>query len=381
MEFTGFATAKTIFIFHPKTMLMRFLAIFLLFTAFGCNNVDDKNESGQDWALTGFERIADNPVLTPGNGLFHCPVRGEEVAWEAKDVFNPAAVVRSDTVWMIYRAEDTVGIHAGTSRLGLAWSLDGEHFNRLPEPVFYPDNDSMKVFEWEGGAEDPRIVETEDGRYIMTYTAYDGKIARLCLASSKDLIKWQKHGLVLGAGKFRNTWSKSGSIVCRREGNRLLATKVNGKYWMYWGDTDIFAATSDDLIHWEPVLNEKGELLTVFGPRPGMFDCQLVEPGPPALLTGAGILLIYNSRNLDEGGDPALPPGTYTAGQVLLDATAPLRVKDRLDHYFFKPEFEFEKTGQVGNVVFLEGLVPFKGKWFLYYGTADSKIAAGMRGM
>ena len=239
----------------------------------------------------------------------------------------------------------------------------------------------MQVYEWEGGVEDPRIVETDEGLYIMTYTAYDGKIARLCLASSKDLIEWQKHGLVLGAGKFRTTWSKSGSIVCRREGNRLLATKVNGKYWMYWGDTDIFAATSKDLIHWEPVLDEEGEIRPVFGPRPGMFDCQLVEPGPPALLTDDGILLIYNSRNLDEGGDPALPPGTYTAGQVLLDATDPLRVVNRLDHYFFKPEFEFEKTGQVGNVVFLEALVPFRGQWFLYYGTADSKIAAARREM
>lgn len=355
---------------------MRFISFILLFAAFGCNTVTDKKATSDDWALSGFERIADNPVLEPGTGVFHCPVRGEEVAWEAKDVFNPAAVVRADTVWMIYRAEDTVGVHAGTSRLGLAWSLDGEHFERLPQPVFYPDNDSMKVFEWEGGVEDPRIVETDDGRYLMTYTAYDGQLARLCLASSKDLINWEKHGLVLGSGKFQNTWSKSGAIVCRREGNRLLATKVNGKYWMYWGDTDIFAASSEDLIHWEPALDENGELLTVFGPRPGMFDCQLVEPGPPALLTDAGILLIYNSRNLDEGGDPSLPPGTYTAGQVLLDGADPLRVKDRLDHYFFKPEFDFEKTGQVGNVVFLEGLVPFRNKWFLYYGTADSKIAA-----
>ena len=354
-----------------------FLFLFMVAAA-GCNNIDKKKAASESWHMTGFERVADNPILTPGTGTFHCPVRGEEVAWEAKDVFNPAAVVRDDTVWMIYRAEDTVGIHAGTSRLGLAWSLDGEHFSRLPEPVFYPANDSMKVYEWEGGVEDPRIVETADGRYLMTYTAYDGQIARLCLASSPDLRHWTKHGLVLGNGSFRNTWSKSGSIVCRREGSRLLATPINGKYWMYWGDTDIFAAISDDLIHWEPVLNKQGKIRRVFGPRPGKFDGQLVEPGPPALLTKQGILLLYNSRNPDEGGDPALPPGTYTAGQVLLDADDPLRVKDRLEQYFFKPEAEFEKTGQVGNVVFLEGLVPFQGKWYLYYGTADSKIAAAV---
>jgi predicted GH43/DUF377 family glycosyl hydrolase len=84
------------------------------------------------------------------------------VKWEGKDVFNPAAVVKDDKVYMLYRAEDFVGKHKGTSRLGLAISEDGLHFNRLPEPVFYPDNDKMKEFEWEGGCEDPRIVEDEN---------------------------------------------------------------------------------------------------------------------------------------------------------------------------------------------------------------------------
>ena len=42
---------------------------------------------------------------------------------------------------------------------------------------------------------------------------------------------------------------------------------------------------------------------------------------------------------------------------------------------FFVPSESFEITGQVGNVCFLEGLVYFKDKWLLYYGTADSKIA------
>lgn len=360
---------------------MRFVSIILLLATFGCNTAADKQATNNGWALCGFERVAKNPIMGPGTGVFHCPVRGKAVAWEAKDVFNPAAVVRDDTVWMIYRAEDSVGIFAGTSRLGLAWSLDGVHFQRLPTPVLYPDNDSMKVYEWEGGVEDPRIVESDDGRYILTYTAYDGKIARLCLASSPDLRHWTKHGLVFGSGKFRDTWSKSGAIVCRRKENRLLATKVNGKYWMYWGDTNIFAATSDDLYHWKPVLDENGELLPVLSPRPRSFDSQLVEPGPPALLTDNGILLIYNSRNLDAGGDPSLPPGSYTAGQVLLSVNDPLRVKDRLHRYFFKPEFDYEKTGQVGNVVFLEALVPFQNKWLLYYGTADSKIAAAVAPM
>src|SRR5436189_1993599 len=105
----------------------------------------------------------------------------------------------------------------------------------------------MKIYEWEGGIEDPRIVESENGAYIMTYTAYDGNIARLCLASSTNLISWKKHGTVL-TGTHINTWSKSGAIVAKQSGEKIIAQKINGKYWMYFGDTDLFLATSDDLI-------------------------------------------------------------------------------------------------------------------------------------
>ena len=46
-----------------------------------------------------------------------------------------------------------------------------------------------------------------------------------------------------------------------------------------------------------------------------------------------------------------------------------------MDHSFMKPDKAYEMNGQVNNVCFLEGLARFKNKWFLYYGTADSKIA------
>ena len=361
-------------------LLTLLTAIWLTACNHAGNHQGGESAADKTWPILPFERMDDlNPVLTPGDGSFLCPVRNAVVKWEEKDVFNPAAIVREGKIFLLYRAEDTVGKFAGTSRIGLATSADGFHFERLPEPVFYPDNDSLKTWEWEGGIEDPRIVETEDGRYAMTYTAYDGHVARLLVATSGDLIKWQKHGLALGYGKYRDHWSKSGAIVCRRENDRLIASKINGKYWMYWGDTDIFAATSDDLLHWQVLESPQGEPLKILSPRPGKFDCQLVEPGPPALLTDAGIVLIYNSRNLDEGGDPHLPPGTYAAGQALFDKSNPAALLDRLDDYFFKPEKPYEITGQIGNVCFLEALVPFQGKWLLYYGTADSKIAVAVK--
>ncbi len=329
------------------------------------------------WAILSFVKTDSvNPILLPGSNSFYCPILKTQVLWDEKDVFNPAAVVRKGQVFLLFRAEDKIGKYAGTSRIGLAVSDDGIHFTKMENPVFYPDNDSLKIFEWEGGVEDPRVVETEDGKYVMTYTAYDGTTARLLSATSKDLIHWDKHGTVL-QGTFKNTWSKSGAIVARQEGTKIIATKVNGKYWMYFGDTDLFLATSNDLVHWTP-LEENGQLKSVLKPRKGYFDSRLVESGPYALLTEHGILLIYNGMNLDDGGDPAIDKGAYCAGQALFDKNDPSKVINRLEKSFLKPDKPYETSGQINQVCFVEGLVPFNGKWFLYYGTADSRIAVAV---
>ena len=72
--------------------------------------------------------------------------------------------------------------------------------------------------------------------------------------------------------------------------------------------------------------------------------------------------------------DSELPELTYAAGQALFDTRQPWKLIDRTSEHFIAPESEFEKIGEVNQVVFVEGLVYFKGKYFLYYGTADSKI-------
>ncbi|NOS91341.1 MAG: family 43 glycosylhydrolase [Cyclobacteriaceae bacterium] len=355
-----------------KTLLL------ILLVSIGCTNQSTRTEvRDTTWALLPFQKVDSvNPILSAGTGKFICPILKKEVLWEEKDVFNPAAVVRHDTVFLIYRAEDVIGKYAGTSRLGLATSIDGLHFSRQAEPVFYPQEDTMKLYEWEGGVEDPRIIESEDGLYIMTYTAYDGKLARLCLATSRDLLHWKKEGLVL-QGKYTDMWSKSGAIVAKKVGERMVAQKINGKFWMYFGDTDLFLATSDDLIHWQPV-ESNGKLLSVLQPRKGYFDSRLVESGAFALQTEKGIVLMYNGMNLEQGGDSTLASGAYCAGQALFDAQDPTRLIDRLEKNFLRPDKPYEITGQINQVCFVEGLVHFRGKWFLYFGTADSKIAVAV---
>ncbi len=323
-----------------RTRLHRYAAtgcaITISCTVVACGEASP-GDAGSGWELGPFTKYEGNPILTP---------RGD--TWEAKDVFNPAAWSDGDSVWLLYRAEDTTGTGRwhGTSRLGLAHSSDGLRFEREPHPVLVPTE------EWElpGGCEDPRVVKVGDTFYL-TYTAYDGETARLALASSSDLRSWTKHGLVFPD----RGWTKSGAI---------LETPIRGTYWMYFGDTDIWAAHSTDLLNWtvveEPVLR----------PRPGSFDERLVEPGPAPLLTDRGILLLYNAA------DSAL---VYRAGQALFHPDDPTRLIARSDTPFLTPTTTLEQTGQVANVVFAEGLVELRGRWLLYFGMGDSGIGVAMR--
>ena len=146
--------------------------------------------------LLGFEKTELNPILTADSSYtFVCPVSGDTLAWQQADVFNPGAIVRNDTVFLLFRAEDNPEAIIGgrTSRIGLAYSIDGIHFTKYPEPVLFPENDPFQKWDYPGGVEDPRIVEMPDGGYVMLYTSWNTKLARLSSAYSRDLKNWKKH--------------------------------------------------------------------------------------------------------------------------------------------------------------------------------------------
>jgi len=339
------------------------------------------------WMFGPFEKpVGVNPILAPNAmATFRAPGSGQAVHWEEGATFNPAAVVRNGSVHVLYRAEDVSGdakIGGHTSRIGLAQSADGLRFSRRASPVLYPANDSQRANESPGGVEDPRIVESDDGRYVLTYTQWNRSIPRLAVATSRDLVTWEKHGPVFAkaaGGKYLKVESKSGAILSRVEGNRLVATRVNGKYWMYFSVPNVLIATSDNLIDWTPLETPDEKPLAVLSPRPGYFDSWLVEPGPPALLTDRGIVLLYNAGNSERYGDPSLPARVYTAGQALFDPKNPLKLLDRSDRPFLRPTEGYERTGQYPEgTTFVEGLVPFNGDWYLYYGSADSRVGVAV---
>ena len=372
---------------HWSKVLKLTLLSSLLFVC-GCAT---KSRSGGDelpgWALGDFQRPEGvNPVITPDPSVkFLCPMRSEMVGWMESDTFNPASVEIDGKIAVIFRAEDNSaqGIGSRTSRLGLALSEDGVTMEISPEPVMFPGEDSAKEYEWPGGCEDPRVTVTEDGTYVMMYTSWNRKVPRLCVATSKDLRDWTKHGPAFAKaydGRFKDMACKSGSVVTTVRDGRQVITKIGGKYMMYWGENMVNIAESDDLVNWTPRLGSDGELLGVMFPREGYFDSSLTECGPPALLTEDGILLMYNGKNsTDDKRDPRFPAGTYSAGQVLFDAANPEIILDRLDVPFFKPTEDFEKSGQyAAGTVFIEGLTLHNGKWFLYYGCADSKVGVAV---
>lgn len=366
----------------------RILCVFIVLTNALCLLGKDP-----DWLIGPFVRPeTGNPVIKPIKTEFYCPMNKRIIKWEEGDTFNPAAVLKDNKIVVLYRAEDLSGKGIGnrTSRIGYAETTDGISMNRQPYPVLYPDNDKFRSLEWRGGCEDPRVVMTEDGMYVMLYTAWnrdnpDGvsRAPRLCVATSYDLKNWKKHGLAFGKcynGRFKDMGCKSASVVTEIKDDKIVVSKVNGKYFMYWGEHAVCAAVSDDLINWEPLLNSNGELYKIIQPREGYFDSQLTECGPPALKSKDGIVLIYNGKNgSKEKGDKSLAPYTYSAGQLLLDKNNPLKVIDRMDKPFFRPQMDYEKKGQYASgTVFTESLVYKDGKLYMYYGCADSFVSVAV---
>ncbi len=338
---------------------------------------------GLSWTLGPFVRPVDAPIIEPDpKAVFTDPITHKPVHWEALHTFNPAAIVRLGKIYVLYRAEDdsgTMAIGMHTSRVGLASSDDGIHFATEPAPVFYPEVDSQQSREWPGGVEDPRVVEREDGTYVLTYTQWNRQAYDIGIATSTDLIHWTKQGPALVGEKYQHFNYKSASIVTRFADGRLIAAKIHGKYWMYWGEIQVRLATSPDLIHWTPVEDSSGKAIVLLERRPRLFDSAFPEVGPPSLLTDHGIVLIYNGKNAAVDGAPGIAADAYSDGQALFSADDPEKLVARTDKPFFKPEKAWEQSGQyAAGTTFAEGLVFFKDKWFLYYGCADSRVGVAV---
>lgn len=284
------------------------------------------------------ERVSDSPILAPK----------PEHPWEAAAVFNCAAIYDNGLVHLVYRATDITsngkeGVYI--NNLGYAVSTDGVNFNRLEKPILVND-----VPQELRGPEDPRIVKINDIFYMM-YTGYGGRFPgdyRICLATSKNLIDWERKGVMLDES------NKDAS---------LFPEKINGKYVMFHRrPPDIWLAFSDDLKNWHD-----HQLLMKVNPDSDWENEKIGIGGPP-IKTPDGWLLIYHGVSKKER--------KYSLGAAMLDLNDPSKVIARQPEPILEPALDWEINGYVPNVVFSCGQAVVEDEIIVYYGGADTAIGA-----
>ncbi|MBW2057487.1 MAG: glycosidase [Deltaproteobacteria bacterium] len=290
-----------------------------------------------DFFIGPFADYEENPILKPSDGF------------QSRGLYNPAVILEGESFYMLYRAETDDGL---TGRIGLAVSRDGFRFTCRAEPIVEPGDDFDR-----GGCEDPRIVKLDE-LYCLTYVGNSGRyhVSNICVATSRDLLHWTKHGPVLSPreGSWDTGQIKAGAVVPER---------IGGRYVMYFmGEERPWAASigiaySEDLFHWYEPLERP-----VLSPRKGRFDCLGVEPGPAPVILPEGILLVYNGW----GGDCL-----YRTGGALFSRDDPATVLQRSDEPLLSPARDYGEEFGTANHCVAEGLVRKGDKWLLYYGAAD----------
>ncbi len=285
-------------------------------------------------------RYQNNPILTRN-----------DVPYPVATVHNAGVVKCDDRYIMIFRAHK----RNGRSILGKAVSDDGFHFQVDKEPFMVPATAGLFKDYEEYGVEDPRIIFL-DGEYLITYSAYSRHGVRIGLAKTRDFKSVKRFSLITEAD-YRN-------VV-------IFPEKFNGLYarldrphseispWSIW-------------ISWSPDLKYWGESKIIMKPVQYHWDEMKIGPGAPPIKTTRGWLHIYH------GVFPTMDGSVYRLGVALHDLGDPSKIIAVGDEWILQPEYDYELTGYVHNVVFTCGAVPEEdGSIKIYWGGADSVMCVG----
>lgn len=304
------------------------------------------------------KRCEQNPILRAN----------AEQPWEAGAVFNCGATFGEDgLIYLLYRAipdnytpKEGGGYDNYISSVGCAVSEDGINFTRFEHPVIEPSEDYDRL-----GCEDPRVTRLEiDGevRYWITYTALSEPAFtggwRVALASTQDFRSYRKHGVIIPGVQDKDAV--------------LFPELIGGQIVMLHRiDPDIQIVRFDDL---QQLTNPNAEFwaahqaelerFTIMKPK-FSWETAKIGAGPPPLATPEGWLLIYHGVGHENGYR------SYKAGLALLDLEDPSRVIARSPHPILGPDVDYEKEGDIANVVFPEGALVKDGELYVYYGGAD----------
>jgi beta-1,2-mannobiose phosphorylase / 1,2-beta-oligomannan phosphorylase len=321
-------------------------------------------------------------------------LKKSNLEFENEGVLNPAVIREGNDIHMFYRAVRT----GNYSSIGYC-KLDGplSVTERYDHPVI------VSEFEYEShGVEDPRIVKIDD-LYYLTYTAYDGVSAQGALATSDDLVHFEKKGIIVpkityayflsvveSRGKTNEKYYRNQTfyltpgvppeIIGLWDKNILFfPRRVQGKLvFLHRIRPGIQIVKIDDISYltdgfWDDYIQNLHEHI-VMDPVYPCGNCY-IGGGCPPIETEQGWLLIYH------GAEVTPLKTVYSASAALLDLNDPSRVIARLPGALIEPELDYELIGEVNNVVFPTGTALFDDTLYIYYGAADESIAVASIGI
>lgn len=289
-----------------------------------------------------FHRHPGNPILS-----------AEDWPYPVNAVFNPGAADLDGETVVLARVEALTGI----SHLSVARSANGiDGWVVDPVPLLAAA-DGIESEQW--GFEDPRIVRVEElHRWVITCTAYGPAGPAVYLATTEDFRSVERHGII------RRPDDKNAALLPERIGGHWVLFHRPMTTFDSAAHSGILLSRSTDLLGWTAPEQ-------VMQPREGAWwDSLRIGIGPPPLKTERGWLVIYHGVKQTVAGS------IYRVGLALTALDEPTRVVGRAPGWVLGPLAEYERVGDIPNVVFPCGLVHDEatGQIRLYYGAADTSI-------
>ena len=287
------------------------------------------------------QRHPDNPILTAADWPYR-----------ANTIFNPGATLLPDgTTLLLCRVEDMRGhshLTVARSKNGITnWEIDSE-------PTLLPDVENYPEELW--GIEDPRVTYVPElEQYAIVYTSYSRGGPGVSMAMTRDFRTFERLGAVMSPE------DKDAALLPRRiNGEWALIHRPVGSMGAH-----MWLSYSSDLKHW-------GEHKLMLEARRGAWwDANKIGLCNPPIETSRGWLVVYH------GVRPTAAGSLYRLGLALFDLNSPETCLIRGNEWIFAAEEDYERVGDVGNVVFPCGHVvePDGDTLRIYYGAADHSVA------
>ncbi len=240
-----------------------------------------------------------------------------------------------------------MNIHAGRSADGLDWDID-------PEPIaFHAADDRVPEIQQRFlYAYDPRVTWLEDRWYVTWCNGYHGPTIGIAYTDDFETFHQLDNAFL--------PFNRNGVLFPRRiGGSYAMLSRPSDDGHTAFGE--IYYSESPDLVHW-------GRHRHVMAPVPLTWQSTKVGAGPTPIDTDAGWLVLYHGVLTSCNGF------VYSIGAALLDLDEPWNVVARGNRYLLAPTTDYERVGDVPNVVFPAAALTEGDRLTLYYGAADTVV-------